>query len=123
MIQTNNSMSSINSQTHPFPQNNKSIQRSGLTYFVNNVSFEIIKNLKRFHILIPNLFQSSIYFTSLCFKISYSTKYLARPSIATFHVGKYIDLMFVLCECDDKIIKKFLESVTKDTIIYPSAKT
>jgi len=43
IIQTNNSMSSINSQTDPFPQSN------GLTYFVNNVS-----NLKRFHILIPN---------------------------------------------------------------------
>ncbi len=26
--------------------------------------------------------------------------------------------MFVLCKCDDEIIKKFLESVTKDTIIY-----
>ena len=36
-------MSSINSQTDPFPQNN------GLTYFVNNV-----RNLKRFHFLIPN---------------------------------------------------------------------
>ena len=28
-----------------------------------------------------------------------------------------LDLMVVLCECDDEIIKKFLESVTKDTII------
>ena len=28
-----------------------------------------------------------------------------------------LDLMFVLCEYDDKIIKKFLESITMDTII------
>ena len=28
-----------------------------------------------------------------------------------------LDLMFALCECDDEVIKKFLESVTKDTII------
>jgi len=27
-----------------------------------------------------------------------------------------LDSMFVLCECDDKIIKKFRESVTIDTI-------
>ena len=27
-----------------------------------------------------------------------------------------LDLMFVLYECDDKILKKFLESVTMDTI-------
>ena len=26
--------------------------------------------------------------------------------------------MFVLRECDDEIIKKFLESVTKDTVIF-----
>jgi len=51
MIKTNNSMSI---QTNPFPQSNNSIQGSGLTYFVNNVCFEIIRNLKRFHILIAN---------------------------------------------------------------------
>jgi len=47
-------MSSINSQTNPFPQSNNNIQGSGLTYFVNKVCFEIIRNLKRFHILIAN---------------------------------------------------------------------
>jgi len=51
-------MSTINSQTNLFPQSNNSIQGSGLTYFVNNVSFEIIRNLKRIYILIANFIES-----------------------------------------------------------------
>ena len=37
-----------------FPRSNNNIQSSCLTYFVNYVSFEIIRKLKRFHILIAN---------------------------------------------------------------------
>ena len=105
-----------------FPQSNYSIQGSGLSYFVNNVSFEIIRNWKRFHILIANYADkvSIQHFFYIIYSVSKSLiawNMWHNLKFVAFHFGKYIDLMFVLCECDDEIIKKFLESVTKDTII------